>query len=208
MGWRQQQTELTRQAIIDTFVELSTSGRPVTIADVVRHSGISSATIFRHFENRAALVTAAANRDVMLGLDPNLEAWGLSELAAHTRQIWQRMADNLAVAREATVSEAGRELRVARFEGFRPELIDALRRVGVGEARIDELVAAVSVLASAPAFLDLHDRQGLSVDEAVETVFWAIECLVTAAGGDPALFSSPIENSSQGGGKNHANEGT
>ncbi|MEZ5322842.1 MAG: TetR/AcrR family transcriptional regulator [Microthrixaceae bacterium] len=120
MGWREQQTELTRQRIIQTFLELSESGRRASIAEVVRHSGISSATVFRHFANRAALVTAAANRDVTKGVEPDQESWGLGDFLEHTRQIWQSMADNLAVAREGTVSDAGRELRAARFREFRP----------------------------------------------------------------------------------------
>jgi len=195
VGWRQQQTELTRQRIIDAFLELSESGRPVSIADVVRHSGISSATVFRHFANRAALVTAAANRDVTKGVEPDQESWGLGDFTEHTRQIWQSMADNLAVAREGTVSDAGRELPAVRFLEFRPGLLAALRRSGVDASRIDSLAATICVLASAPAFLDLHDRQGLSVDEAVAVVFEAIESLVAAAGGQPLRFSAETNDS-------------
>lgn len=199
MGWREQQTEATRERILETFRDLSAmpDRSRVTVAEVSRASGISPATIYRHFPNRDELVAAASIDRSGLGADPDA-AWTLDTHHAHLVALWSALAENVAVAREGAYSEAGRELRQARFEWFREGL-----RAGVTVAGADpdapdaaRFVHALALLSSVHAFLDLHDRQRLSPADAADLVDWAIRILARAAGIDPDGFSVPDPSAS------------
>jgi AcrR family transcriptional regulator len=189
---RTDQVELTRRRITDTVFEMSTEadGGPISVSEVARRSGISPATIYRHFPNREALVNAAANARVTVGIDDDSETFGIEEQRAHLLALWSDLAQMPGLVRQGTVSEAGRELRAARFAGFKPLLDQACADAGVDPTSTDgrHLIACVHVLQSAHAFLDLHDRQGLGVDAAVDAVVWGTETLYRAVGIDPASF--------------------
>lgn len=190
MALREEQVELTRRRILESFIEMSSdrSRKSVTVADLARFSGISPATIYRHFENRDALVYAAATVNVNHVASAGQPVWQLGELSAHLRRIWSDMAANIAVAREATATETGRELREARFRPFRAMFVQAIERRGVS-GDVDELIACLSVLTSAHAFLDMYERQRLSVDDAVAATEWGFATLLRAVGIDPDEFS-------------------
>jgi AcrR family transcriptional regulator len=187
---RTDQVELTRRRITDTVFEMSTEPEsgPISVAEVARRSGISPATIYRHFPNREALVNAAANARVTMGIDDDDRALGIEDQRARLLALWSDLAQMLNLVRQATVSEAGRELRAVRFAGFKPLLDQAIADAGVDpdSAEGRRLGSCLHVLQSAHAFLDLHDRQGLSVDAAVDAVVWGMETLYRSVGIDPA----------------------
>jgi AcrR family transcriptional regulator len=186
MTVREEQVALTRRMIVDAFVELSAvpDARPVTVAEVARHSGVSPATIYRHFPNRDALLWASANRDNHLTTEQPPEEWDMNDLRQHMLALWGRLAEDIVVTREATVSEAGREMRLVRWEATRNDFQRMAKEGGLDpdSPRGRHFVAAASVMISAHAFLDMYDRQGLTVEEAVETACSAIELLAEASG--------------------------
>jgi AcrR family transcriptional regulator len=189
VGLRAEQLALTRRRIIDTVVELSTEPDlgPISVAEVARRSGVSQATIYRHFPSREALVAAAANDRLLDRVDGGTDEIGMDEERAHLEALWADLAANLLLARQSLVSEAGRELRRARFDHIKPVYDRALDVAGV-DADSDEvrqLVSCAHLLTSALAFLDLHDRQGLSVTEAVDAAMCGTEALLRATGLDP-----------------------
>ncbi len=195
MALREQQVELTRRAIIDSFRDLSQApaARPVTIAEVARYSGISQATIYRHFTSRDALVMAVA-RD-QIGLD-DAEVEGMAYLPSlrhHMTGLWRELAGNLHFAHEVTVSEAGRELRRMRLAQSLPLYESPLVAAGIDPASPEgrKFVSAAALLTSAHAFLDLADRQGLSADEAVDVALWAVDVLGKSLGLDLETFAVP-----------------
>lgn len=193
MTLRSDQVELTKRRITDTVFELSAEPEcgPISVAEVARRSGISPATIYRHFPNREALVNAAANARVRMGIDDDNAACGIEHQRSHLLALWSDLAQIPGLVRQGTVSEAGRELRAVRFAGFKPLLAQALADAGVDPNSADgrHVAACVHVLQSAHTFLDLHDRQGLVVDDAVDAVVWGMEALYRAVGIDPSSFS-------------------
>jgi AcrR family transcriptional regulator len=194
-GLRADQVALTRQRVIDAVVELTAeAGAELTVAEVARRSGISPATIYRHFPTRDDLVSAAANDRILLGVPAETDQFGAEQLRAHLLALWTDLTGNLTLARQASVSVAGRELRQARFDAFKPLYDRAMREGGVDPDSEDgrRFSACAHLLSSAHALLDLHDRQGLSAEEAVEVVAWAIDVLMAAVGLDPAQFHIPI----------------
>jgi AcrR family transcriptional regulator len=171
---RDEQVALTRRAIIDAVIEVAAepSGGVIAVADVARRSGISMATIYRHFPTRDALVSAAANE--------RATAWHPSEGAGQAdpltdfAALWRELAANLVLARHTTVSDDGRDLWAERFHASRKVVEQAVRDQGrdPDEAELSHLLVCLDVLTSAHAFLDLYDRQGLALDDAVDAVRW------------------------------------
>jgi AcrR family transcriptional regulator len=189
VGLRADQVELTRRTIIDATIELSADpeGGPITVAEVSRRSGVSPATIYRHFPTRSDLIAAAATDRFLRSL-PADEVWEVDQQVEHQRSIWAELAANPELARHGTLTEAGRELRRARWAHSEPAFRESLRNLGI-DPTTDEarwFVACLYLLGSAHAFLDLHDRQGMTVDEAVAASVWGSEALARAMGIEPA----------------------
>lgn len=182
-----------------SFVALSQEpgARPVTIADVARHSGISQATIYRHFANREALLSAVAREQIGLNEADTEGLTALESLGRHLSGLWNDLAGNLHLAREWTFSEAGREMRKVRFGESRALYEAPLIAAGIDPDGPDSrrFVAATALLTSAHAFLDLAERQGLSTTESLDVVLWAVDVLGQSLGVD--LQSVPLPQTDQ-----------
>lgn len=192
MGIRDEQVALTRRRILEAFRELSAGPGAirVSVAEVARHSGLAPATVYRHFPNREALVHAAANQDVALGVEPGTTSWTLDHLHQHLCALWSQLEGNMPVTREGALTEAGREQRRARYASFRPSLEAGIAAQGIDPASTEgrHLVATLALLSGVHAFIDLHDRQGRSAVDAADTVAWAAARLVEAVGLDPLVL--------------------
>lgn len=182
MSLRDEQVALTRRTIIDAVIELTADPEagPITVPEVSRRSGVSPATIYRHFPNREALVSAAAFERIESWDPPVGSGSPETQLREYLVSLWSDQATNLALARQATVSEAGRELRIVRHRTYRTAAERTLRDAGrdPDEDEIRHLIACLDVLGSAHAFLDLHDRQGLDAAAAVDAVMWGMRQLL------------------------------
>jgi hypothetical protein len=100
----------------------------------------------------------------------------------YLRVLWRAFAENMALLRHQLASDAGRDMRSARYERSRQWFADtcAARGVDPESAEGARLVRLALLMTSSLAFVDLHDRQGLDPDAAVDDVSWAIEALVAA----------------------------
>lgn len=192
MTLREEQVALTRRTIIDAVIELTSDPEagPITVTEVSRRSGASPATIYRHFPNRDALVSAAAVERIVTWQPPEPEGDPEQVARDYLVSLWREQAANLPLARQATVTEGGRELRLRRFRLYRTLEEQALSDAGFDpdEPEIRKLMACLATLSSAHAFLDLHDRQGLDVEAAVEAVLWGLMTLCEAVGLPPELL--------------------
>lgn len=196
MTLREEQVALTRRTILNAVIELTSDpdAGPITVTEVSRRSGASPATIYRHFPNRDALVSAAAVERIATWQAPEPEGAPEQVARDYLVSLWGELAANLPLARQATVTEGGRELRLRRFRLYRTLEEQALRDEGFDpdDPEIRKLLACLAALGSAHAFLDLHDRQGLDVEAAVEAVLWGGATLCEAVGVSPGhLFNLP-----------------
>lgn len=182
MNLRQEQRELTRQKILSAVLDLVAEElmSELSVPLVAERSGVSVATIYRHYPTKDALLDAAAE-------EPARRAGGsvISEGedgSAYLRKMWEDFAGHLDLLRHQVASDTGREMRTRRYEAGKSWFEQSVAHQGVDPATAEgrRLVRLGLLLTSSLAFLDLHDRQGQSAGDAVDDVTWAVAALTDA----------------------------
>ena len=184
MSLRARQRALTRRTILDGVLALVAEGDldEVSIPAVSRRCGVSVATIYRYFPTKAALLDAAAwvpSADVATSRPDLVTGDGFR---AYLVALWTGFADNLPLVRHQAASAAGREMRVARLEPGRAWLSAELAALGLDPEHdaTKRLVSLYLLLGGSLSLLELHDRQGLRVEDAADEVVWAASTLLEA----------------------------
>ena len=184
MNLRAEHKALTERKILDAVIALvaQEGSDQITVPAVAREAGVSVPTIYRYFPNKEALIDAAAwvPSQPAAALRPErLYGDGFRDYLA---ALWKGYADNLPLLRRQMASSAGRAMRAARLDAGRAQLGAEQRDLGIdpeGPAA-QRLTALCLLLGGSLSLLELHDRQGLSVDDAADAVAWAAEVLVEA----------------------------
>jgi AcrR family transcriptional regulator len=192
MGLREEHRQLTRQKVLAAVLELVAEGSidALSVPAVSQRSGVSVATIYRYFPNKDQLLAAASaepSRRATTSADRPARQDGDDDLDHHVRVMWHEFSDNLPLLRHQLSSEAGREMRQARAPENRRRLAGYVERCGIDPASEvgERLISMIMVVTSSTALVELQDRQGLDIDEAIENSLWALRALIDAAGGDP-----------------------
>ena len=186
MALRDDQIELTRQRILRAVLDLVAEGvlDELSVPRVAKRSGVSLATIYRHFPTRDDLVAAAAEEPVRHAFEAaSRDARGGDDpLFGFHRALWHELAENLPLVRRQVASQAGRDLREVRGRTARTRVAAYLEGRGLtpGTAAFERLVTIVHTLIGSLTFVELHDRQGLDVDDAVDSAQWAIRAAIAA----------------------------
>jgi AcrR family transcriptional regulator len=184
MSIRAQHRALTERAILDAVLALIAEGEldQVSVPAVAQRSGVSVATIYRYFPTKATLLDAAAwvPSSHAAALRPGrLTGGGFREYLV---ALWTGFAENLPLLRHQATSTAGREMRALRLDAGRRQLAAELHDLGLDpkSAPAKRLLSLYLLLGGSLALLELHDRQALSVDDAVDEVAWAAQVLLAA----------------------------
>jgi AcrR family transcriptional regulator len=180
---RTEQRELTRSKIVQAVLDLVADDAldDLSMPAVARRSGVSLATIYRYFPTKDALIAAAAREPARVAFaDGFATREGEDVLAAFLRGLWPDLAGNLPLLRHQLSSAAGREMRQSRLEQSRRRYADFLPQFGIDPASPEgeRLVAALVLVTGSLALVELHDRQGQSVGDAIETAHWAAMALI------------------------------
>lgn len=190
-NWREEQKRQTRRRIARAVHELIAEQGQVSVRAVSDRSGVSPATIYRHFPNREALIGSGAYQHVDTGIDQVDGPLGLDEYRAVVHKVFAAHAADVpgVIAQHST--PAGREMRKVR-------LVDRQRviRRSVEAAGIDpdspigrRCLALLAVIGSSRAFLEFHEMTDLSTEEAADAVVWAVRAIQRAALDDIDLES-------------------
>lgn len=186
VGLRDEHRELTRRRVLGAVLDLLAEGSldELSVPAVARRSGVSVATIYRYFPTRDDLVVAAAGEPARQALAsaPERRA-GDDELAAFQRVMWHDFAKNLDLLRHQITSAAGREMRRTRLDESRRQLASYVRGQGIDPQtpQGERLIALLLMVSGSLALVELHDRQGLDVDQAVDASLWAVRALIDAS---------------------------
>ncbi len=186
MGLRDEHRELTRQTILASVLDLLAEGSldELSVPAVSRHSGVSVATIYRYFPNRDELLAAASaepSRRAMRSPDrPPRD--GDDAFAHFLRTMWLDFSTNLPLLRHQITSEPGREMRRARLDESRERLAAYVTAFGVDASSTEgeRLISMLLLVAGSVALIELHDRQGISVDDSIDRALWATRALIDA----------------------------
>jgi AcrR family transcriptional regulator len=186
MSLRTEQRELTRTKIVRAVLDLVADNAldDLSVPAVSRRSGVSVATIYRHFPTRDALLAAAAREPARVAFAhgfPSRE--GDDELDTYLRVMWAELSANLPLLRHQISSSAGRDMRRARLDESRGMLAAYLTGLGIDPASTEgeRLIAALLLVIGSLALVELHDRQDLPVDDAIRTARWAAQALIDAS---------------------------
>ena len=185
MSLRDEQRALTRQKVLAAVLELVAEGSldELSVPAVAQRSGVSLATIYRYFPTRDELLAAAAAEPSRQALSqPPAPRPDDDELATFQRAMWHDFARNLPLLRHQIASTAGREMRTARLDRSRSLLAGYIERHGI-DPQSDggqRLISLLLLINGSLALIELHDRQGLDVDEALDRSLWAMRALIDA----------------------------
>ncbi len=150
----------------------------LSVPAVSRGSGVSVATIYRYFPTKDELLAAAAaepSRQALGGVEP-------TDYAGFQRAMWHDFSKNMALLRHQITSAAGREMREARLARSRAQLAAHIEQFGItpSSPEGERLIAMLLLVSGSLALVELHDRQGLDVDDALDASLWAVQTLIEA----------------------------
>jgi AcrR family transcriptional regulator len=173
----------TRRRIVQAVNDLLADEHPssISVPAVVKRSGVSRATIYRHFPTKEALLDASAR-----SIDEDTRQWLGGETPVPGRNLgefihrsWTELAKNLPALRASQLPGLGRDLRQRRSARRRQDAEGAMREAGVDidTPEGQRAIRLTLALASSSTLLEQVDRLGQPVDEAADDVVWAIETI-------------------------------
>jgi AcrR family transcriptional regulator len=177
---RTRQLAATRQRIARAVAEIVVAEGAASLSypAVADRSGVSLRTVYRHFPNKDALVTAAleAGSERTLSAFPSGER-SIGRLRELIRQLWTELEENRDLVLVQQTTPAGRALRGERLRKRREEIRGSLpgEVQGLDDEGYDRLAALCAVLFSSHMMLDLTDDLGVERDTAAGLAAYAIE---------------------------------
>lgn len=153
---RERQAESTRLAIIDAYLGLSHRDGAVTVSipGVALESGVSVRTVYRYFQTKDELQTAAAYRMSEQALFGGTMSDSTPDnLADQLKMLWSGLADNIPAVIAERTAPAGRAIRVTRLAGARKTSAAAFSHEADPES-VDLIIAVTS----SSMFLELVER--------------------------------------------------
>jgi AcrR family transcriptional regulator len=181
---RAEQALATRERILQAVGEIFERDPEIafSVDDLAREAGVNRRTVFRHFQDKDALLDAfwaRANEKLGVRVWPENEL----DLAAIPPELFAALDRHEGIVRASNVSVAGREVRLRandqRQAAFRKSLAAASEQLS--PERRKQLEALVHLLFSPAAWQTMRDHWGLTGREAGEASAWAIQALLTVA---------------------------
>ena len=171
---RAEQRKRTAATVIDAVAALIEERGHFTIADVAERSGVSPATIYRHYPDRAALLHAASTS---YGFKPEKDPTSLAEYRDRLVELYGWMDQNYEHVVATASTPAGREMRAQRMRAREPLMHEIMARDGIDPASDAGQRLLLLWHSSSRLFLEFREIAGLGPDEAAEVAGWAISAL-------------------------------
>jgi AcrR family transcriptional regulator len=193
---REQQTQLTRDLIMDALADLVVEHglQDLSVQQVADHAGVSHRTVYRHYPSRQALLDALADwlTESFEKRTGSSEEAMFDDLARSVRQSFQMMDEFDRHMRAYVILMTGTGTTAAR----RTRRTDKVRRTvergpakDLPRADARAVSALVRSMISSSSWHQMTSELGLDGPTAGSVVGWAIEVLFDELerGGGPAL---------------------
>lgn len=179
---RQAQAKETRHRILEGVVAVMANGvEELSIPAVAKEAGVSVATVYRHFGDKASLVAAVGPYvGARIGVDPEALPSSIENLeqAIHTLFEGLEQADELirAALASGTGVEVRRETVEWRMRKARQLFSEALPDSPPEE--IEHLTRIGLILTTSDSLRLWKDRMEITAAEAADEVVWAVRTLM------------------------------
>jgi AcrR family transcriptional regulator len=164
------------RAVADIVV--SEGAAALSFPAVAQRADVSLRTVYRHFPNKDALVTAAleAGSERTLAAFPSGDR-SISRLRELITELWAELEENRDLVLVQLTTPAGRALRGERLRTRRAELRASLpdEVPALDDGAYDRLAALCTVLFSSHLLFDLTDELGVDRDTAAGLAAYALE---------------------------------
>jgi AcrR family transcriptional regulator len=177
---REEQTEVTRQRILDGLVRTMGKGvAGLSVPAVAAEAKVSVPTVYRHFRTKGELVAALA--PYLAGKTGLMEIPDVrgDDLGGVAHELYRRNEAMDTEVRAAMASELGQEVRRRTMPG-RLTLIRkyvAERVPGVTGAELERLTRVALILMSSATMRAYKDYLGVNAMDAAEDVAWTLDTL-------------------------------
>jgi Transcriptional regulator len=179
---RERRVEATREHILRTAFDLLVEhpDQPFSHEAVAQAAGVGARTVYRYFPAQADFFEALwlKVREQSGTIFPSQEA----DILPHLKTLYASFDRNEKLVRAVMESPAGARVRAGGAEEGRSSFEKSLRRLmeGRNAAKCRQVRAVFQAIHSGPFWQMLHDRGGLSNDEAVAAASWAAQALLDA----------------------------
>ena len=178
---RAAQAAVVRDRVLAAVSELVAAGDDVTFAKAAAAAGVPERTLYRHFPNRQALITALfeyTNRQIGFDGEPPRTA---AAMTAMVRQVFPGFDTLAPVVAELLTSPEGRQARLASVADRQNAAlaIVAAARPDLAADTARHIAAVVQALGTAATWQTLRDFWGMDGTEAARAATTAIDILLT-----------------------------
>ncbi|HVW57865.1 MAG TPA: TetR/AcrR family transcriptional regulator [Rhizobiaceae bacterium] len=171
---------MTRDRIVSAFVELLEQDdlEQISMAMLAKHANVAERTIFRHFPNRADLISAAG--EWISTKVFRLVAFDTPDgLAKGFRDACEMFDKNPKLAHAIAITRLGRSAR----SGFRRRFIESSRKalapitVGLKPEEKRRAEAVITFLDNVLAWHSMREEFGMSGRDVADAIEWALDAL-------------------------------
>jgi AcrR family transcriptional regulator len=188
MKRRAHRQEETRRRITEAAVELHQALGPAktTISAIAERAGVQRLTVYRHFPDERALLSACSGHWTASNPPPEPGSWSqvadpqerlrlaLGEVYAYHRRTEPMMSN---IVREAPVKPVLLEVAEPYFRHWERMRYVLATGWGVGDERLALLLATLGHALDFQTWRSLVRQQGLSDEQAVEAMAGMVRCL-------------------------------
>ena len=189
MKRRAQRQEETRRRITEATVELHEALGPAktTISAIAERAGVQRLTVYRHFPDERALLSACSSHYGAANPPPDLDPWtqildpedrlrrALAETYAYHRRTEPMMSK---VLRDAPVHDPTFEVTVPYLQHWDRARYTLVTGWGAKDQRLKMLLAALGHALDFWTWRSLVHEQGLTDEEAIELMVGMVRSLV------------------------------
>jgi AcrR family transcriptional regulator len=186
------QKRRTRDALVEAAREIVASGVDPTVEDAAARAGVSRTTAYRYFGDQRTLLLAAHPEIAVTSLLPAVPPQdAAARLVLVVREFTtlilgteaqQRSMLRLSLEPDAS-ARGSLPLRQGRAIGWIAEALDPLVPE-LGAARVHQLALSIRSAIGIEALVWLTDVAGLSREEAVKSMLWSAQAMLSAAVGE------------------------